>query len=104
MSTKLAYAHIEMRNGVPCVEGTRIKVLHLALEEIAYGWDAIRIHDEHPDLSLGQIHSALAYYHDHRSEIAAAIEEQERVIREAQQRQDDTPALRARLRAAGLMP
>ena len=29
---------------------------------------------EHPDLSLGQIHAAFSYYHDHKEEMDAEIE------------------------------
>ena len=73
-----AYAHIEIRNGVPYVEGTQTKVVEVALDQIAHGWDAPQIHEQHPHLSLGQIHSALAYYHDHRSEVDREIEERAR--------------------------
>ena len=61
----LAYAHIEMNaEGQAVIAGTRIKVRMIALDRIAYGWDAEEIQQQHPDLSLGQIHSAPAYDHD----------------------------------------
>jgi len=70
----LAYAHIELREGVPYVAGTRTKVIQIALDLLAHGWDADEIHLQHPHLSLGQIHSALAYYYDHREELDRDIE------------------------------
>jgi len=40
--------------------GTRTKVVELVLDHLAHHWDAEQIQREHPHLSLGQIHSALA--------------------------------------------
>ena len=36
------------------------------LEKTAYGWSPEELPFQHPYLSLGQIHSALAYYWDHQ--------------------------------------
>src|SRR4051812_20018782 len=72
------YAHIELRDGVPYIEGTQTKVIEVALDEIAYGWDAAEMQRQHPHLSLGQLHSALAYYHDHQQELDRDIAERER--------------------------
>jgi hypothetical protein len=36
---------------------------------MAYGWSPGEMHFQHPDLTLGQIYSALAYYWDHQEEI-----------------------------------
>src|SRR3954466_8314330 len=66
----LAYAHIEINaEGQAVISGTRFKVWMIALDRIAHGWDAEEIQRQHPDLSLGQIHSALAYYFDHKEEM-----------------------------------
>ena len=46
-----------------------MKVVELVLETIAYGWSPDELHFQHPYLSLGQIHSALAYYWDHAEEL-----------------------------------
>jgi uncharacterized protein (DUF433 family) len=58
---------------VPMIAGTRIKVIEVVLDHLAYRWDAQEIHRQHPHLSLGQIHSALAYYYDHEAEMDKAI-------------------------------
>ena len=50
-------------------------VTQVALDKIAQGWDADEIHAQYPYLSLGQIHSALAYYYDHQEELDAEIEQ-----------------------------
>lgn len=66
--------------GVARIEGTTTKVIQVALDKIALGWDADEIHTQHPDLSLGQIHSALAYYYDHQEELDAEIERRDREV------------------------
>lgn len=79
----LAYPHIEIRtDGVPYIAATRTKVVEIILWRMAYSWDADEIHRQHPDLSLAQIHSAFAYYHDHRDEIDADV--RQRLRREQQ--------------------
>ena len=65
-----AYEHVILdENGVPVIEGTNMKVVELVMETIAYGWSPDELHFQHPYLSLGQIHSALAYYWDHAEEL-----------------------------------
>src|SRR6202041_3294630 len=71
----VCYAHIEQNaEGEAIIAGTRIKVRMIALDRITHDWDAEEIQRHHPDLSLGQIHSALAYYYDHRESMDAEIE------------------------------
>jgi Protein of unknown function (DUF433) len=41
----------------------------LVIEQRAYGWSPEELHFQHPHLTLGQIHSALAYYWDHHKEL-----------------------------------
>jgi uncharacterized protein (DUF433 family) len=64
------YEHIVLDDaGVPRIAGTTMKVIELVLERSAYGWSPEELHFQHPYLSLGQIHSALAYYWDHQDEL-----------------------------------
>ena len=78
-----AYPHIEKTPGVcggkPCIEGTRIRVLDIAgrhrrgiKPEDMLDTYAVR-------LTLAQVYSALAYYHDHKAEIEAEIREDRKV-------------------------
>jgi hypothetical protein len=46
-----------------------MKVVELVVEQQAYGWSPEELHLQHPYLTLGQIHSALAYYWDHLAEL-----------------------------------
>lgn len=83
-----AYRHIVLRDdGVPVLAGTTVKVVELVMEQEAWGWSPQEIHLQHPHLSLGQIHSALSYYWDHREELDRDIARRgqlvERLEREA---------------------
>jgi uncharacterized protein (DUF433 family) len=74
MSTVVA-PHIEIGpDNVPRISGTQTKVLEIVLDRLAHHWDADEIQRQHPYLSLAQIYSAMAYYHDHQPEIDEAIE------------------------------
>jgi len=73
----VSYPHIELSaDGVPFLEGTRTKVVEIALDSLAHHWDAEEIQRQHPHLAMGQIHAALAYYHDHREALDAVIAQQ----------------------------
>ena len=76
MTTETAYEHVVLDDrNVPFLEGTRVKVVELVLDQKAYGWSPEELRFQHPHLTLGQIYSALAYYWDHRQEIDKDIEE-----------------------------
>jgi uncharacterized protein (DUF433 family) len=75
MSLETAYAHLEQTPGV-CggktrIRGTRIRVLDIVALSERSGLSPDEICDQLPGLTLGMIHSALAYYFDHRAEIDA---------------------------------
>ncbi len=70
MTRITAYKHVVVdESGVPLIEGTTMKVIELVLETHAYGWSPDELQFQHPYLTLGQIHSALAYYWDHQAEL-----------------------------------
>jgi uncharacterized protein (DUF433 family) len=59
--------HIQRdERGVAWIADTNTKVIEVAMDQVAYGWDAKEIHAAHPHLSLAQIHAALSFYHDHK--------------------------------------
>ena len=60
--------------GVAWIADTNVKVKEVVLDQVAYGWDVQEIHRQHAHLSLAQIHSALAFYYDHKPEIDAQIQ------------------------------
>jgi len=59
--------------GVPWIAGTKIKVAEIVLDKIAYGWSPEEIHFQHPQLSLAEIHGALAYYYENQGQLDAQI-------------------------------
>lgn len=66
--------------GEPHILGHRIKVRHVAVWHERMGMTPTEIAAEHPTITLAQVHAALAYYYDHRDEIRAAIEEEQRFV------------------------
>jgi uncharacterized protein (DUF433 family) len=96
------YEHIVVNeDGVPNIVGANIKVVELVVEQWAYGWSPEELHFQHPHLTLGQIHSALAYYHDHREELDRDIERRDKRVEELRREFHDSD-LAARLKARGL--
>jgi len=95
------YEHIVLDDaGTPLISDTTMKVIELVLEQIAYGWSAEELHFQHPYLSLGQIHSALAYYWDHKDELDQDIRRR-RAYGEELRRTTPLPPLVTRLKAQG---
>ncbi len=82
--------------GVPHIQGTRTKVLEIALDHVAYAWDAEQIHRQHPHLSLPQVHSALGYYFDNQEECDRLIAEQLESVKQLRQ-QLSNPTLERKL-------
>jgi len=73
--TMTTYEHVQLDvNGGPIIVGTNMKVVELVMAQSAHGWSPEELHFQHPYLSLGQIHSALAYYWDHKTELDEDIE------------------------------
>ena len=102
MSTPAPYAHIELRpDGKAWLIGTQTKVIEVALDRIAYHWDADEIQQQHSYLTLGQIYSCLAYYYDHQKEMDQIIENQLENLKQLRAEQGESPLL-AKLRAKGL--
>jgi uncharacterized protein (DUF433 family) len=62
-------------DGVAWIDRTRVKVIEVALDHVAYGWSAEEIHRQHPHLSLAQIHAALGYYYDRQAAFDAEMAE-----------------------------
>jgi uncharacterized protein (DUF433 family) len=99
MST-LTYPHIELdREGVPRILGTSTKVVEVVLDRLAYNWGADEIQRQHPHLTLAQIYGALAYYHDHQSELDRDIEARLRGVGDIQAAISNS-LVRAKLQAA----
>jgi uncharacterized protein (DUF433 family) len=96
------YEHIILDEGqVPLIAGTRVKVIELVLDHLAYGWSPEELHFQHPHLTMGQIHSALAYYWDHKAELDRDMERRLQLVDQLQQTAPSSP-LAERLKARRL--
>ena len=99
--TPVLNSHIELDDrGVAWVAGTRIKVREIVLDKTAYGWSPEETREQHPHLTLAQIHAALAYYYDHQAEVDAEIAVGLAEADRLRQENLDSPT-RRKLRAAG---
>jgi uncharacterized protein (DUF433 family) len=85
--------------GKPHVAGHRIKVQHIAVWHERMGMSPEEIGAAHPGLTLADVYAALTYYHDHREQIDADIEADERFVAE-QKAKGGHPKLQQKL--AGL--
>jgi len=75
MLVETRYEHMMLENArIPMIAGTNMKVTEPVLAHIAYGWSPEELHFQFPHLTFRQIHSALAYYWDHREELDKDIE------------------------------
>ena len=100
MSTsETEYRHIVLDDArVPRIAGTTMKVLELVMAQQAYGWSPEELAFQFPHLTLGQIHSALAYYWDHQQELDREIACDLELVDELRRRIPEAPIV-ARLRA-----
>ena len=89
MATKTLDQHIEITPGVcggkPRIAGHRITVQNVAIWHERMGQRADEIAAEY-DLTLADVHAALAYYFDHQAEIDRSIEEGNAFAEELRQR------------------
>src|SRR5712691_1316884 len=97
------YEHVQIdAGGVPIIAGTNMKVVELVMAQLAHGWSPEELHFQHPYLSLGQIHSALAYYWDHKADLDADIERRRQYVEEERSKTGPSPLSR-RLREQELL-
>ena len=74
MTAATTYEHVILdEEGVPQIEGANTKVIELVLAHKAHGMSPEELAYQLPHLTMGQIHSALAYYWDHKEELDSDI-------------------------------
>jgi uncharacterized protein (DUF433 family) len=96
MTTVLTtYKHIvhtpDIVGGKPRIAGHRITVQHVVIWHEHMGYSIEEIASLY-DLTLAEVHSALAYYFDHKDEVDRSITESETFVAELRQK---TPSLLA---------
>jgi uncharacterized protein (DUF433 family) len=102
-TVKVVPSHITIDDkGIARIDGTRMKVIHIAKEWAGNHLTIEQMKEYWPHLSLAQIHSALAYYYDHQREIDAQIDRDLRRYHELleEQRRKGSP-VRDKLRELG---
>ena len=99
--TITTYEHVQLdAAGTPFIAGTTMKVVELVMAQMAYGWSPEELHFQHPYLTLGQIHSALAYYWDHQEALDADIARRWQWAEQSRQAAGLSPLV-SKLRAQG---
>lgn len=97
------YKYVELdEQGKAIVTGTTMKVVELIAAQFAHGWSPEELHFQFPHLGMSQIHSALAYYWDHKQAIDAEIQQRFEYAEKLRQEAGESP-FAARLRAEGLL-
>lgn len=78
--------HIEITQGIcggkPRIAGHRIRVEDIAIWHERLGLSPDEIVSQYPTITLSDVYSALAYYHDHFREIRKQITEDEAFAKE----------------------
>ena len=91
---KASRPHIVLNEaGTPVIVGTWVKVSHLILDHLVFGWTPGEIKLNHSELSLEQIHAALAYYYEHQIELDQTIYRELARIERFQAQQNKPPRL-----------
>jgi uncharacterized protein (DUF433 family) len=74
----------EIRQGKPCISGTKITVHRIAIW-YKQGYTPEQIADEYEHLNLAQVYAALTYYHANQSEIEADLAREDAEIKQLEQ-------------------
>jgi uncharacterized protein (DUF433 family) len=66
--------------GRACIAGHRIRVMDIAVLHEKRGMSAEEIVHQYPGITLADVHAALSYFLDHRSEIEAEFRQDEEAV------------------------
>jgi len=66
--------------GSPIIEGTRTRVIDIAIEYEILGQSPDEIVSAHPHLNLSQVHDALSFYYEHRDELDQKAEQDQEFV------------------------
>ncbi len=105
MTSQVIYPHIEKTsNDDPArlKRVPRVRVAQIVMDYLAYGWSVEEMNRQHPYLTLGELHAAMAYYFDHQEEIEGEIRAEWSEAEEAKVTASPSP-FAVRMRANGLL-
>ena len=84
--TKVNHPYIEENekicSGSPVIKGTRMRVVDVAVEYEYLNRTPDEIISAHPHLKLEQVHDALSYYYENRSELDEKIRKDKQFIQD----------------------
>jgi len=66
--------------GSPIIDGTRTRVIDIAIEYEMLGRSPDEIISAHPHLNLPQVHDALSFYYENRDELDQKAEQDQELI------------------------
>ncbi len=72
----------EIKKETPIIMGTRTKVMDIAIRYEFGRMTPDEIIEQFPHLTLAQIHDALSYYYEHKSELDKAYKKEQMFINE----------------------
>jgi uncharacterized protein (DUF433 family) len=96
-------SHIALNDqGKAVIAGSRTKVT-LVVRDVLGGMSPVQVQAAYPDLSLAQIHAALAYYYDNKAALDAEMKSQDGMVEKlrAERKQPPRSELEQRLRERG---
>ncbi len=105
MTSQVIYPHIEkINNDDPAhlKRVPRVRVAQIVMDYLAYGWSVEEMNRQHPYLTLGELHAAMAYYFDHQEEIDSEIRAEWSEAEQGRGQASPSPFV-MRMRASGLM-
>lgn len=89
--------------GTAYIQGTTAKVVEVVLNQQWAGQTPEELQRDMPHLTLAQIHAALDYYRQHKEELDAEIERDDRLADRLREKAGESPFVK-RMRAAGKLP
>ena len=86
--------------GRPCLKKSNFKLVQFIGAMLGQRWTPEETLEQYPDLTLGEIHAALAYYYDHKDNMDAEMQRLSDDVDQLRAQTLDSP-LRQKLRAMG---
>ena len=77
--------------GLPCVAGTRIRVQDIYVWHELQGQTADVIVSRFPQLRMGDVYAAMAYYWDHREEVDRQMRDETSLVEKLKQQSSPSP-------------
>src|SRR5688500_8081495 len=74
-SINLIATNPNVRAGRPCIAGTGLRVIDIVMAHLFHHRSASELASDY-DVSLAQVHAALAYYYEHKADLDGDIREQ----------------------------